>query len=127
MIIAWIMSGLALLAACVCLCMTVKNEKRSMKRNVAILKYVDETTTSAANSSVDCAVEKAKEYADAAVAPINRKIADLENGILPDYEQAKVAANAVNDFSRGISNILGFDPMKALDDQRKKEESGGAE
>lgn len=127
MIFAWIMSGLALLAACLCLCMTVITEKRSKKRNAALLQYVDKSAKAAADKAKKEAEENSKKYTDDTVEPVRQKIADLENGILPDYEQAKAAAEAVNDFSRGISNILGFDPMKALDEQRKKEESGVAE
>jgi hypothetical protein len=48
----------------------------------------------------------------------------LEKGVVPDFEQAKAAANAVNDFNKGISNILGFDPMTALVEAQKKERYG---
>ena len=48
----------------------------------------------------------------------------LEKGVVPDFEQAKAAANAVNDFNNGISNILGFDPMTALAEAQKKERYG---
>ena len=41
------------------------------------------------------------------------------------YEQAKAAANAVNDFNRGITNILGFDPVSALKKEQQRERLGG--
>lgn len=51
---------------------------------------------------------------------LEERISKLEAGITPDYEQAKAAANAVNDFSKGITNILGFDPMNAIRAEREK-------
>jgi hypothetical protein len=45
---------------------------------------------------------------------LQAKIAALENGTVPDFEKAKEAANAVNDFNAGISGILGFDPMEVI-------------
>lgn len=48
----------------------------------------------------------------------------LQSGIIPDYEEAKAAANAVNDFSKGISNILGFDPMTALKAEQERKKRG---
>lgn len=39
-----------------------------------------------------------------------QKVEAMEHGMVPDYEKAKDAAKAVNDFSAGISAILGYDP-----------------
>lgn len=50
-------------------------------------------------------------------------ITDLRNGIVPDYEKAKAAAKAVDDFNTGLAGIMGYDPMKAI----KRERSGGGE
>ena len=114
-IITVILSGLALLAATMCLFLTVQEKKRSKEQRAAAL------------------VEKAKDYQEelrykAAVSDEMRKmvkrICDLEKGIVPDFEEAKSAANAVNDFNRGINNILGFDPFEALQKQRQKEAYG---
>mgnify|MGYP007048168298 CR=1 FL=1 len=58
-----------------------------------------------------------------------RKLSDrvsvLEQGLAPDYEAAKEAIKSVNDFNRGISGILGFDPMEAVKKSRQNERMGG--
>lgn len=122
--IALILSGLALLAASVCLGLIVRNEKRSKKRNAALVHYAD--------SAAEKRLKQAESYTDASVRvacknmeqAVTERIEKLEKGIVPDYEQAKAAANAVNDFSQGITNILGFDPMEALKAERTKKEAG---
>lgn len=100
--VSLIMSGLALLAAMVCLILIIRNEKRSEKRRAALIDYVNSLFSG----------------------EVIEKIRKLEAGITPDYEQAKAAAEAVNSFNRGISNILGFDPVAALQTERKKENLG---
>lgn len=100
-----ILSGLALLAAITSLALTVRNEKRSQKRKTILVNYVD---------SAEAHFNKqAKGFAE--------RLEKLEKGITPDYEHAKAAADAVNDFNRGISNILGFDPHEALAASRRKD------
>ena len=106
--IALVMSGLALLAASVSLLMSVIEKKRSKKRNAAMLDYV--------TAKVNCAIQSSG---------FDSRIQKLEHGITPDYEQAKAAANAVNDFNRGITNILGFDPVSALKKEQQRERLGG--
>lgn len=123
MIISLIMSGLALLAAVTGLTMAVVNEKRSKKRNAALISYIDTTAQQRANE----AALAAGQYVDKEAEKLKERIAKLEQGITPDYEQAKAAANAVNDFSKGISNILGFDPMEVLKTDRRKREQGDIE
>ena len=108
MIFALTMSGLALLAAIYCVAASMQNEKRNKKRNAALIHYVQKT-----------AAGLEKEY--------RQRLDALEKGIAPDYEQAKAAAAAVNDFSKGITNILGFDPMEALRADRQKKETGDVE
>ena len=50
---------------------------------------------------------------------IRKRVEALEGGTVPDYEQAKAAAEAVNNFNRGLSGIMGFDPYEVL--QKKRE------
>lgn len=50
------------------------------------------------------------------------RIGKLESGVCADYEKAKKAAEAMNDFNDGISNILNFDPASYLKERR---EGGG--
>ena len=100
-----IMSSLALLAATVSVMITVMERKRSQERNAAQLQYTD--------TSVE-AVEKR----------LDTRVGNLEKGIVPDFEKAKEAANAVNNFNAGITGILGYDPYTALQAQREKESRG---
>lgn len=102
MYISIILSGLALLAAAAVGVTAIVEKKRSMKRNAALMDYVDREL-----KSVLATVKK------------------LEDGVVPNYEQAKAAADAVNDFNRGISAILGFDPYSALQAEKNKERMGG--
>lgn len=105
-IITLILSGLALLAACISVFMNIYEKRRRKDRNAAMLKYID----SSIGNLERC---------------VDGRIKKLEQGITPDYEQAKAAANAVNDFNRGITNILGFDPVSALKKEQQRERLGG--
>lgn len=121
-ITALIISGFALLAAGVCLCLLAREKKRNEKRNAAMLTYISkecEAVSTAAGMYAD-------ETVTAAIKGVCARIENLEKGIVPDYEKAMAAANAVNDFNSGITNILGFDPYEALRSQREKERTGEA-
>ena len=48
------------------------------------------------------------------------RIDDLEHGVVPDFETAQKAVNAVNDINKGIAGILGFDPLEALKQSRQE-------
>lgn len=102
LIISLILSGLALLAVAAVIVFVLAEKKRSLKRNAALMDYVDRELKS--------------------MLTIVKK---LEDGVVPNYEQAKAAADAVNDFNRGISAILGFDPYSALQAEKNKERMGG--
>lgn len=110
--ISLILSGLALLAAGVCLVMIRREKKRSVKRNAALVRFVEKEAKAVSTA--------AGIYSDEHIKKCIERIEKLEQGITPDYEAAKQAANAVNDFSKGITNILGFDPMEALKAERQK-------
>lgn len=114
--IAIILSGLALLAAITVFVLFVQEKKRNEKQRA------------------DSLVEKAKGYEEelrykAAISQemdkLVTRICNLEKGIVPDFEEAKAAANAVNDFNRGLSNILGFDPLEEAKKAREKAMYGG--
>jgi hypothetical protein len=102
-IFATIMSSLALLAALAGIALLVYEKKCSKKRNTALMQYVD--------AEVKVAVTDAMNRYE-------KRVADLEGGIIPDFEKAKAAADAVNNFNAGISGILGFDPHEVLKKQR---------
>ena len=49
-----------------------------------------------------------------ALRKVQGRIDDLEHGAVPDYEKAKAAAKAVDDFHDGLANILNYDPYEAV-------------
>ena len=121
LIIAIILSGLALLAATVSLLLLMQEKKRNLKRNAAVMDYVD-----------SCAAEEKRailfDIREEIYVECNKLIARIENlekGIVPDFEEAKQAARAVDDFNKGLSNILGFDPIESLQRERSKAQYGG--
>ena len=121
LIIAIIMSGLALLAATVCLILLIQEKKRNQKRNTALIDYVDNTIVDEKNAILFNLREEI--YAECNKLIV--RIENLEKGIVPDFEEAKQAARAVDDFNKGLSNILGFDPMASLQKEREKAQYGG--
>ena len=131
MIIAIIFSSLALLAAASCLLLLWQAEKRRTKQKAAFMRYIDESIRLSADQLYRrCAeleghlaeTQGILSVAEETIAMLQAKIAALESGTVPDFEKAKEAANAVNDFNAGISGILGFDPMEVI---RKQRESAG--
>ena len=104
-VLAIVLSSLALLAATADLTLILWERKRSQKRNTALMQYAD------------AAVRKGSQ-------DLLRRLENLEKGIVPDFEKAKEAANAVNSFNAGITGILGYDPYAALQAQRQKDQGG---
>lgn len=45
---------------------------------------------------------------------LGKRVDACEKGIVPDYDKAKEAANALNAFNDNINAILGYDPYKAI-------------
>lgn len=116
MIFVIILSSLALLAATTALALTICERKRSLERNTALTVQLKD--------DVAAAIKTSEEKSAAARKELSRHIADLENGVVPDFEKAKAAAKAVDDFNTGISGILGFDPHEALRKQRSENYGG---
>jgi hypothetical protein len=94
-----VLSSLALAAALVCAAMTVQERKRSREQRAAM------------GEDWSNVFRKLQEQVEA-----------LASGAVPDYETAKAAAKAVDDFHAGIANVLNFDPYNAL---RKGSDAGG--
>lgn len=70
-------------------------------------------------------------YADAASkaehTELRNRIRKLEEGVVPDYEKAKEAARAVDDFNAGLSAIMNFDPMAAARKSRNEKNGMGGD
>ena len=118
MIIAMIMSSLALLAATAGLILMIRERKRSQKRNTALVRYVERMASDTLVKAKAEAERRAAEAVGTIQTEYDRRIRDLENGVVPDFEKAKEAAKAVNDFNDSIANIMGFDPFESLKQQR---------
>lgn len=140
--IALMLSGLALLAAGVCLCLTMQEKKRNQERNAAMLSYV-QVECEALSDRMERNLSGLEKNMDGKCSNLvfelqNRllqklysedkkilvRVENLEKGIIPDYERATAAVNAVNDFNQGISNLLNYDPVSALAAQRERERQG---
>ena len=105
-------SCLALLAATVSLALLFREIKRNQKRSTAALQYTDNSR----QQTILMAEQMLKTNLD----PIFGRLDALEKGAVPDYEEQKKASDAVNEFAKGISAILGFDPMEALRKEQEK-------
>lgn len=107
-----LLGSLALLAATANIFLTIRERKRREKRNAALMQYIDVTADKliARIAETECLLEAQ-----------DKRLRELESGTVANYEKAKEAANALNDFNAGISGILGFDPMEALRKQRERE------
>lgn len=100
-LVAIIISSVALLAAAASIMFIIQEKKRNQKRNTALLNHTEVLFNQ-----------------------LSRKIEQLESGTVPDFEKAKAAAQAVNEFNAGITGILGFDPHEALRKQRSENLGG---
>ena len=125
-IAAIILSSLALAAATGSVVLTLRERKRNLERNAVQMDYADSVGSNvlkkavyAASASVDALVARFEEQ--------EKGIEELRKGIVPDFEKAKAAAEAVNSFNSGITGILGFDPYDALKAARAKDGGGVGE
>lgn len=115
-ILAIILSGLALLAAMISFVLLWQEKKRSEKQRAESLvengkRYEEELKFRAAVS------QELEKY--------RQQIENLEKGIVPDFEEARAAAKAVDEFNRGLSGILNFSPMTSM--QKEQDRAQGRE
>lgn len=58
---------------------------------------------------------------------MKKRLVDLEHGVVPDFEEALAAKNAVDEFSRGLSSILNYDPVEAYRKKQQQEKYGAVD
>lgn len=116
-----ILSGLALLAASVCLILLIQEKKRNQKRNTALVNLIDNYFTRSMTTLEG--VRGCVVMFNTTVTEMNSRVKKLEEGISPDYNEALAAKQAVDDFNMGISAILNFDPMAAVKKSREEQEA----
>lgn len=85
-------------------------------------KYTDKEVKKA-NRNIDGLNKKLSETAGDMEA-VKKNVTDLMNGVVPEYEEAVKAKEAVNSFSRDIAAILNFDPVQAARETRLRNRSG---
>ena len=139
--ITMIMSGLALLAAMVSLILTIREKKRNQKRNADMSNYV-EYSRKALRDEIDMGCDVLSErigslkedviHNSACIDKLQNdfeaqstKVDKLEQGIVPDYQEALAAKNSVDEFNRGLSAIMGYDPMEIARKTRENRKYGG--
>ena len=122
-LIAMIVSGLALLAACVCLGLLVQEKKRNQERNAAAVRHTEVCMESAqkyAHKLLDDFIAGG-EWEKAVAKTAEEKIAEAVNEICGKMTDAYFS----NDFNANLGSILGFDPYASLDAQRRKDRGEG--
>jgi hypothetical protein len=120
-IVTMILSGLALLAASVCLILLIQEKKRNQKRNTALVNLIDNYFTRSMTTLEG--VRGCVVMFNTTVTEMNSRVKNLEKGISPDYNEALAAKQAVDDFNVGLSAILNFDPMAAMKKSREEQEA----
>lgn len=115
-----IFSGLALLAASVCLILLLQEKKRNQKRNAAMLQLIEQECKKVSNESF----ERHEKFLERFTA-VELNVTKLMHGIVPDYNEAVKAKDAVDNFSRDIANLLNFDPLAAAREARNSRRRGG--
>jgi len=118
--ISLILSCLALLATGAAFALIVREKKRGKERWAAVLQYADTAAKDAA-SVLASQIEERIHNIEGQSGLILNRVQALEGGTVPDYERAKAAANAVNDFNQGLTNILNYDPLTMLRKCRDQE------
>ena len=122
--ITTIMSGLALLAATVSLFVSLREKKRNQKRNADMCNYV-EAVERDVKDDLWLQRDKLSAKIDIEVDKLSTKVDKLEQGIVPDYQEALAAKNSVDEFNRGLSAIMGYDPMEVARKAREERHYGG--
>ena len=127
MIICIILSSLALTAAMVCMTVVVREGKRNRERNEASIQELDARWKQHQLESHKAWTNQLKKQGlatEEALRKVQGRVEELERGTVPDYEKAKAAAKAVDDFHEGLTNILNFDPYEAVRAGRGGGEAG---
>lgn len=145
-ILTLILSALAFLMGAGALILVIQETNRNHRSSKALRKtladYVDRKAEEVLKAMAadlkknaeiaDGKIEKAASLAKAANARLDvfkkaikenkKRISLLEEGCVPDYNEAMRAVNAVNEMNSGIANIFGFDPLEALQKSRQEGE-----
>lgn len=123
-----ILCSLALTAALVCAVMTASERKRSREQRALVHEDVNRLVREYRALAEKLETQLGQRLAEQnegwtqALRQLQEQVDSLSSGAVPDYEKARAAAKAVDDFHTGIANVLNFDPYQAM---RKSNDSGG--
>ncbi|MBQ2383193.1 MAG: hypothetical protein II290_04050 [Oscillospiraceae bacterium] len=123
-----ILSSLALAAALGCVVLVTLEGKRSRERNAADLKFLRDAGRMIGEriKKQDAEWCERTERMNAlwteTVGGMEARIKALEDGTVPDYEKAREAAKAVDEFHQGLANILNYDPYELAKKNREGED-----
>lgn len=147
-IISIILLAVVLLAQILLFILFFVEKRRSVRRNQAMLDYVEKSVEGGISAcqeetaellkgnaeSVDARFKSITESADKwrndflsetsrIITEHEKKTNESLNNMLLDYLQAQEAASKINDFGASLASIFDYDPMKAIQKGRKKEAS----
>lgn len=118
-----------LLSNCADLAVKVAALENALLDNVESLKHSFETRVNTVEHDFGAKVESMQndieDRCDDMENHFVARVEALEHGVVPDFEEAKKAAEAVNDFNKGLSAIMNFDPMAEAKRARNEENAKG--
>ena len=91
-----------------------KGMERKISAQTAAINLEVKRVEEACKAELEATEARAKAEIEKVKAELSERIKKLEEGVVPDFEQAKEATKAVNDFAAGITGILGFDPYSVI-------------
>lgn len=136
LILIFVLAIMACVAADVALILVIKERKsrqqesRAMRKKFADYVQVEVGAVCTRVKEVDAkadrnvkAIRAVNSKAEGILKEVKKdrlRIEDLEQGVVPDFEAARKAVDAVNDVNKGIAGILNYDPLEALKASRQE-------
>lgn len=124
----YILLGLNLVIALVNMALAIRNLRETKRRVNVMAQWLDKEFESLHSgiSEVDKEAKGRIGVAEEAVENLKAAVRELKEGTVPDYEAAKEAAKAMNSFNCGLSALLNYDPMEALQAAREGKRGANA-
>lgn len=102
----------------------IKEQLKDMSQGVSLLNNDFEKHCNESGLRVET-LEQAQATIAEKCTDIENRLHNLEHGIVPDYAEALAAKNSVDEFNKGLSAIMGFDPVAAYRKQVERDKIGG--
>lgn len=133
-IVSLIFNGLTLAVALAVLALFIREKKANAKRRTDLMNYFDSSIAAALDiqkehfREVKTSLKEGLDLVYSATHSLElsyrenfekqgKRIKNLEDGVIPDYNEAVAAKNAVDDFSAGVMAILTHgNPVKKPDE-----------